>query len=523
MLTLRGRVLDWVWGHPRAKRRAREVWGASRWLARRLHLSWLGEPPEFRDLRRLARSAAPPPKTGERVLILSFRGWSTHVALEAVIGHAVAQSGWTPVFATCGGRLPVCDVMPVHAAPPMPCRSCAEYAGGAIAAAGHELTRLNEMIDFPAATRLAREQVAGLRSVSECERFTIDGLAIGEMVRTSVAWFLARGTLDERPSVLDAYRAFLVSGIVLAQAFDRLLARTRPRRIFALNGRFFAERILLEIARRQGIGFTTYEKGFRPGTVVTAPEGFASDLLIPEAEVSAALERKLSPAEDRRLEAYLQGRRRDSGGLDRLWTRPLEEAVAVRRLLGLEASRPLVAMFCNILWDSAVVGKDLGFPSMGEWVRQGVAWAGRHPDIDLVVRLHPAEVRLTNHRSIERMGSFIRKVAPVLPPNVRVIPAESQLSSYTLMNLTRVGLVYTSSVGLEMAAQGVPVVVAGETHYRGRGFTVDPTSVAAYWEAVESLLATGPSRSERDLLRQRGSTLCIPLLLSPSSPDHISS
>ena len=34
-------------------------------------------------------------------------------------------------------------------------------------------------------------------------------------------------------------------------------------------------------------------------------------------------------------------------------------------------------------------------------------------------------------------------------------------------------LCYTTTVGLEAAVRGIPVAVAGETHYRGRGFTSD--------------------------------------------------
>jgi len=60
-----------------------------------------------------------------------------------------------------------------------------------------------------------------------------------------------------------------------------------------------------------------------------------------------------------------------------------------------------------------------------------------------------------------------------------------------------VGLVYTSTVGLELAARGVPVVVAASTHYRGRGFTLDPDTEAAYWAAVDGILASPPQAAER--------------------------
>ena len=39
---------------------------------------------------------------------------------------------------------------------------------------------------------------------------------------------------------------------------------------------------------------------------------------------------------------------------------------------------------------------------------------------------------------------------------------------------------YTSTIGLEAAIAGKPVVVAGDTHYRSKGFTCDPASRDEY-------------------------------------------
>jgi hypothetical protein len=65
------------------------------------------------------------------------------------------------------------------------------------------------------------------------------------------------------------------------------------------------------------------------------------------------------------------------------------------------------------------------------------------------------------------------------------------------------GLVYTSTVGLEMAAMGKPVVVAGATHYRGRGFTLDPENAKTYWETVTRVVAVGMEADVRERTRER--------------------
>jgi hypothetical protein len=251
------------------------------------------------------------------------------------------------------------------------------------------------------------------------------------------------------------------------------------------------------IAAQRGIPFATYEKGFIHDGIVVTPQAAASRLTIPHSVWDSAQDHDLSDAEAQEIDAYLDARRRGAGTLDNFWRNPVEDVAQIRGALRLEPGRPLVVMFCNILWDSAVVGRDLAFASMGDWVLGGIEWAVSHPEADLVIRIHPAEVGLRNHPTRERMADHIAAHAGVLPRNVRVVQAEDPTSSYVFMDLASLGLVYTSTVGLELAARGVPVVVAADTHYRGRGFTTDPNNPGDYWAAADRLLASPPDAAER--------------------------
>jgi lipid A disaccharide synthetase len=72
------------------------------------------------------------------------------------------------------------------------------------------------------------------------------------------------------------------------------------------------------------------------------------------------------------------------------------------------------------------------------------------------------------------MMDVISRVLPELPEYIRVISPEEKTNTYDLIAAADLGLVYTTTVGLEIAMSGVPVIVAGETHYRNKGFTLDP-------------------------------------------------
>jgi hypothetical protein len=60
-------------------------------------------------------------------------------------------------------------------------------------------------------------------------------------------------------------------------------------------------------------------------------------------------------------------------------------------------------------------------------------------------------------------------------------------------------------VGMEMAMHGLPVVVSGKTHYRNRGFTLDPASWEEYFKILDSFCA-GPDSfvyTEEDVRRAK--------------------
>lgn len=112
----------------------------------------------------------------------------------------------------------------------------------------------------------------------------------------------------------------------------------------------------------------------------------------------------------------------------------------------------------------------------------------------MIVRLHPGEI-VDSVASRDSMQNKINQIFPELPENIKIIPPTSSVSSYTLMELSDVGLVYTSTTGLEMAIKGIPVIVAGIPHYRGKGFTFDPSTEEDYYK-MNNLIMNGDELKE---------------------------
>ena len=436
----------------------------------------VGHAPEQRAARALRRSLGDVwPATGPRVLILSPRDWAAHVQYESIIAHGLRLRGADVRFVTCGGRLEVCDRANTYEAPPMPCTTCSNYVTRSVEAHGLPLDHLSRHWGDDDGDWPELDEVP----VSELEDVVFDGLPLGRLVSIPLRWFLCAAALEDDPLSGQIGRAFLRSARRIAIAVARVLDEVRPDSVLLLNGLFLFEAIAWEQCKRRGIDVVTYERAFLKETLVFSrevPAGFY--------DLSArwrAEDRPLAPEEAGELDDYL-ARRRAGQAFDQFWR--FDDMA----LPPVEGGR-LVSLFTNLTWDTAVIGRDLAFADIRDWLRAAVDVFAARPQHRLVVRVHPSERALPGKETRDSLATFIAQRFPLLPPNVTVVAPDDLSSSYPLMDASALGLVYTSTTGLELALAGTPVIVAGSTHYRGKGFTIDVSSPEEFERRLDEVLA----------------------------------
>ncbi|PWH17357.1 MAG: hypothetical protein DDG59_08120 [Anaerolineae bacterium] len=154
-------------------------------------------------------------------------------------------------------------------------------------------------------------------------------------------------------------------------------------------------------------------------------------------------------------------------------------AEAVRQQLALQ-DKPTFLMATNVIGDSLTLNRQVFSHSMTEWIERTIRLLAERSDVQLIIRIHPGE-KYTRGPSVK---DIVLSIVPTLPPHFRLIGAQDSMNTYDLIELADIGLVYTTTTGLEMAMSGLPVIVSGKTHYRNKGFTIDPAS----WTEYESLL-----------------------------------
>ena len=412
----------------------------------------------LRDLARLSPTAAERPASAPRILVASLRGWSAHSACELIIAHALQARGARVALLRCGGGMPACEVGWARRAYPRPCDRCAWLTGRLAEQSGLEDYSLREFFEWGGDSRRAP---TGSTFTDAGDPYALS--------RVSLTWLMRATRIDRLPEGPSAREDFALASDAVRRATAAILDRFQPDIVFLLNGLFAAENTIREVALRRGVRAPTYEIAPRAGCLVLSQQTPAP-CYDTDALWSAVSHTPLRSEQRADVLALLDGRAQGVGAHERYFDNPEADAAELRRRLGLPDARRVVTLFTNVSWDSATFARDVGFSGMFDWIAEVVRRAAEHRDLVLIIRIHPGE-ELWGTR--ERVESELLDAVGKLPDNVRIVAAAEPVSSYALLDLSDLILTYTTTVGLEAACRGKPVAVAGDTHYRGRGFTID--------------------------------------------------
>jgi len=362
------------------------------------------------------------------------------------------------------------------------------------------LSPLVEHVSFldlrePFGARTSVPQASGLKSAlrkSEEDLPASIQSDVEEISLWDVQYTLMREEVDMNdPSDRALYDLRLERNGFAARAALAYMQANKPDVILIPNGLILEMGIVFRVARHLGIPAVTYEFNDQREQI-----WLAQNSSIMQQDTDYLVEARCSlPMTDAMFErvADLENARRGArvwGKSKRLWQYVSSQgAQETRTALGLD-SRPVVMLAANVLGDSLTLGRDIFAASMTEWITKTVQYFAKRMDVQLVIRVHPGEKLVPQAKS---MGTVVREALPEIPSHIHVIGALDKVNTYDLIEIADLGLAYTTTVGLETAMNGAPVISCGRTHYRGRGFTIDPNSWDEYYSTLEKVLANLPA------------------------------
>jgi hypothetical protein len=474
------------------------LWRASR-LARRWYNSHAGAYPDWRaliasesDLWQSARAGA---QGGPRVLMATSIGSYAHAAtLESVLSAALTFRGAEVHVLLCDGAMTACaecdaSLYPnlAHFAEHGPtgdlCRNCFSPAERVYNQLGIKVHKYSEWLtaeDRAEASRIATTIPAG-----DIQSYTLDGLVIGEHAHAGALRFFATGSLEDESMGERVARRYLESALRVAFAARRLLRSVQFSSAVFTHGIYVPWGIVGEVARQEGVHVSTWNVAYRKQRFIFSHDDTYHHTLMNEPrEQWENIE--LSQQQEHDLMRYLSSRR--DGLFDWIvFHRPRkDDPNELPSLLGLDPSKPVIGLLTNVAWDAQLHYPANAFASMLDWLVQTCRYFDKRRDLQLLIRVHPAEISGFPPSRQPVLGE-LRKVLPDLPPNIVVVPPESELSTYALMSLCNSVIIYGTKTGVELTSRGIPVIVAGEAWIRNKGLTCDASSPDEYFRILDGL------------------------------------
>ncbi len=160
--------------------------------------------------------------------------------------------------------------------------------------------------------------------------------------------------------------------------------------------------------------------------------------------------------------------------------------------LNLDSTKKTAIIFCPMFWDAPFFGSEHLFLDNEEWFVETMKCISKNPHLNWIVKSHPTnklESDRTNHKSISIEQQLIEQYIHDLSDNIKFIPSDTNISTFSLYGIADFCVVVRSTCGLEASAFGIPTLTAVKlSQYNRRGFTCDFSSKGDYIKCLSSIL-----------------------------------
>ena len=289
------------------------------------------------------------------------------------------------------------------------------------------------------------------------------------------------GDLDHDKESTLIFNAYFKSSQLYRMSLLNFFSHNHIDSIICVHGIYQEHGVLVDVAKELGIHVYVYGFTYRSNTF----SFFSGDTYhrsIWNIPISAWQNLVLTEEINLVVNQYLLSK--SAGGRDNVnyHPSPIMEHDKIKSILNLKDDDKIFTFFTNVLWDAKIYYSDSLFDD-------GIVSATKflintflnRPNEKLIIRVHPAESK-GGFSTRKTFKELIYDNFPFLPSNIILIDSNSDISSYTLAELSLCSIIYGSNIGLELACRGHRVMVIGEAFIKGLPFVYTPFNLDEIYE-----------------------------------------
>jgi len=403
------------------------------------------------------------------------------LALDITLARKLNQRGHKIVFSLCDSTLPACMNCEINKFSSVNefiengskklCGVCVKTGKSVLSYAGLEIQYLK---------KIANEAPNSIEA--HLENATAGALR-----------FLAIGRADRENRFTEVLAKYIQASVVSESALQQIMIEKDIELVIAHHGIYVPQANVVSVAKKNNVQLITWSQAYRKKCYIFARNDTYHKSLLDVHNWN----RELSDIERKQTEEYLASR--DVGDNDWIRFGRVNSNQSIKLPFDLK-SKPTALLLTNVSWDAQIHYESRIFKDMHEWIRETINYFKNEPQVNLIIRIHPAEVT-GRIKSRDKVYEWLKSEFPNLPDNIHIIRPEDNISTYSLFSRVNLGIVFATKAGVELAASGIPVIVTGESWIRNKGFTIDPMSKSEYLDALRifrldpSKLFSNPKRA----------------------------
>ena len=428
-----------------------------------------------------------------------FAFWRLHSLYEVAICHNLRWRGHPVTYVICDGLFSDCDMFWESTCGPRPdnaCAICQSNVQRSLTDLGIQPTPLSKyrQIDHNAVAKEFVEQIKDSELLEVC----FDGYQISNYIKSSVHSHLRINSIDlDNQKHRSTLRSYIYSGIIALVLIRRMLSIEQPSIVLLFNGRLAVTRIALELCKELGIRVVCHERGIEAESLLLW-ENESCLSLRPYKELAENWRNiPLTATEFVRIAQWLDDRQK---GKNLNWKAfSVEGSMGeVGGFISRNAGRTILGLFTSST-DELVAEDEFksAFGTQQNWIQHNINIAISNSEIVLLIRVHPNSGSKNSNGVNHDEINYFNELQKSLPENVHIISADDDCSSYALLNKISVGLVYVSTIGLEIACRGIPVICAANSPWVFCDAIHNINSHSEYDDLLLTLISSGTTRENR--------------------------
>lgn len=335
-------------------------------------------------------------------------------------------------------------------------------------------------------------------TIQELLDVTVDNVRVGRNVLSWVARKLRVGSIDPANSGhRTLIEATLGESVRTLRGGQAMLAETRPDLALFLERGYTPAGEIFDLCIAAGVDTIQWLGAPQSGTFLFKRYDAANRAYHPLA-LDAASWREIKAMDwTRELDDLLMARLASHYQTGAWFNRQklqenkkLKSRAGIVSQLGLDPSKKIAVIFSHILYDATFFYGESLFADYAEWLTETVREAIANPRLNWLVKVHPVNVwrSETDGVPMEQLeAALLRDVFGELPDHVKILPADTDINTYSLFEAIDYGLTVRGTVGMELPCYGIPTVTAGSGRYSGNGFTIDPKTPEEYRAVLAGL------------------------------------